>query len=108
MRCNFRIRRRREASPATSSSSINCRNSRFWFSVLKAVLVGCGVCTSNGTVDAFVFYACFEFTYFMPHKQLDGEEWCCQYCRSYKDADYDKVVYHELTQHHAGCPKVEK
>jgi hypothetical protein len=44
----------------------------------------------------------------MPHKQLDGEEWCCQYCHSYKDADYDKVVYHELTKHHAGCPKVEK
>jgi hypothetical protein len=44
----------------------------------------------------------------MPHKQLDSEEWCCQYCHSYKDADYDKVVYHELTQHHAGCPKPEK
>jgi len=45
---------------------------------------------------------------FMPHKKIDGEEWCCQYCHAFKDADYDKVVYHELTQHHAGYPKKEK
>jgi hypothetical protein len=41
----------------------------------------------------------------MPHKKLDAEEWCCQYCQTYQDTDYDKVVYHELTQHHAGCQK---
>jgi len=72
------------------------------------LLFGCGVSTSKETVKAFVFYACSELNYIMPHKTLDGEEWCCQYCHSYKDADYDKVVYHEVTQHHAGCPKPEK
>jgi hypothetical protein len=101
----FLIRRRRGASPTTSSSITFRRNNCFRFSDLNALLVGCGVSTSKGTVDTFVFYCCLELSYFMPHKQLDGEEWCCQYCHSYKDADYDKVVYHEVTQHHAGCPK---
>ncbi len=44
----------------------------------------------------------------MPHKKLDAEEWCCQYCKTFADMDYDKVVYHELTMHHAGCPKKQK
>jgi hypothetical protein len=69
---------------------------------------GCGVFFKQKTGNVFPFYACLGLTYFMPHKQLDGEEWCCQYCHSYKDADYDKVVYHEVTMHHAGCPKPEK
>jgi hypothetical protein len=50
------------------------------------------------------FYVCSDIILYMPHKRLDAEEWCCQYCHAYKDADYDKVVYHELTEHHAGCP----
>jgi hypothetical protein len=33
-------------APATSSSNTNCRNSRFWFSVVDALQVGCGVTTS--------------------------------------------------------------
>ncbi|MCW3984739.1 MAG: hypothetical protein NWE96_12240 [Candidatus Bathyarchaeota archaeon] len=39
----------------------------------------------------------------MPHKKLDCEEWCCQYCQAYKDKEFDKVVYHEITQHHIAC-----
>jgi hypothetical protein len=44
----------------------------------------------------------------MPHKQLDSEEWCCQYCKEYKDINYDKVVFHEVKTHHFGCQITEQ
>jgi len=53
---------------------------------------------------ALGFYASSVNTIPMPHKQLDDEEWYCQYCHDFKDLDYDKVVLHEVTVHHAGCP----
>jgi len=51
---------------------------------------------------ALGFYASSVNTIPMPHKQLDDEEWYCQYCHDFKDLDYDKVVLHEVTVHHEG------
>jgi hypothetical protein len=43
----FQIRRRREASPTTSSSITLCRNNSFWFSVGITLFTGCEDCTSS-------------------------------------------------------------
>jgi hypothetical protein len=43
----FQIRRRREPSPATSSSITFCRNNYFWFSAWDALVIGCGRFTSS-------------------------------------------------------------
>ncbi len=66
--------------------------------------------TSQGVMELLRlhFFHVLQLTFFMPYKKLDSEEWCCQYCQNFSDLDYDKVVYHEITAHHAGCPKKEK